>query len=115
MGMGSSARFEISEKIIAKLQQGKELAEVMDELTGKTDVRSTDVPTHTTLFLFFFSRLSLLILWLEKNAGSNGRCHQRLLEARCGVFTWSVVCIRTVCFRLQILGVKGSKRKKHCS
>ncbi|KEG12618.1 hypothetical protein DQ04_01571010 [Trypanosoma grayi] len=40
-GMGSSARFEMSQRLMSKiLNEGKELAEVMDELTGQTDVRS---------------------------------------------------------------------------
>jgi inosine/xanthosine triphosphatase len=41
VGWGSSARFEMSQKIMRKiLDEKKELAEVMDELTGQTDVRS---------------------------------------------------------------------------
>ncbi|KAF8293616.1 hypothetical protein TcBrA4_0075370 [Trypanosoma cruzi] len=40
-GIGSSARFEMSQKLMSKiLDEGKELAEVMDEMTGETDVRS---------------------------------------------------------------------------
>lgn len=41
VGWGSSARFEMSQKIMRKIiEEKKELAEVMDELTGETDVRS---------------------------------------------------------------------------
>ena len=41
VGWGSSARFEMSQKIMHKIvNEGKELAEVMDELTGESDVRS---------------------------------------------------------------------------
>lgn len=41
VGWGSSARFEMSQKIMRKIiDEKKELAEVMDELTGETDVRS---------------------------------------------------------------------------
>lgn len=41
VGWGSSARFEMSSKIMRKLiDEKKELAQVMDELTGETDVRS---------------------------------------------------------------------------
>lgn len=41
VGWGSSARFEMSQKIMKKIIEDKmELAEVMDELTGQTDVRS---------------------------------------------------------------------------
>lgn len=41
VGIGSSARFEMSQKIMRKIiDEKKELAEIMDELTGKTDVRS---------------------------------------------------------------------------
>lgn len=40
-GIGSSARFEMSETLMGPiLNDGKELAEVMDALTGETDVRS---------------------------------------------------------------------------
>lgn len=40
-GIGSSARFEMSQKIMRKIiDEKKELAQVMDELTGETDVRS---------------------------------------------------------------------------
>lgn len=40
-GIGSSARFEMSQKIMRKLiDEKKELSEVMDELTGETDIRS---------------------------------------------------------------------------
>ncbi|KAK7196936.1 hypothetical protein NESM_000636200 [Novymonas esmeraldas] len=40
-GIGSSARFEMSEKLMRPiLDEGKELAEVMDQLTGEEDVRS---------------------------------------------------------------------------
>lgn len=40
-GIGSSARFEMSETLMRPiLSEGKELAEVMDALTGETDVRS---------------------------------------------------------------------------
>ncbi len=42
-GWGSSARFELSHKIVAMLQDGpRELADVIDELTGKQDVRSAE-------------------------------------------------------------------------
>jgi inosine/xanthosine triphosphatase len=41
VGWGSSARFEMSQKIMRKIiDEKKELAEIMDELTGETDVRS---------------------------------------------------------------------------
>ncbi|KAG8344789.1 hypothetical protein TRVL_04378 [Trypanosoma vivax] len=40
-GLGSSARFEMSNKLMQKiLVEGKELATVIDELSGQTDVRS---------------------------------------------------------------------------
>ncbi|KAL7701351.1 Protein of unknown function DUF84 [Lotmaria passim] len=40
-GIGSSARFEMSETLMRPiLSEGKELAEVMDALTGEKDVRS---------------------------------------------------------------------------
>ncbi|KAG5497623.1 hypothetical protein JKF63_03888 [Porcisia hertigi] len=40
-GIGSSARFEMREAIMGPiLNEGKELAEVMDNLTGEKDVRS---------------------------------------------------------------------------
>ncbi|CBZ29219.1 conserved hypothetical protein [Leishmania mexicana MHOM/GT/2001/U1103] len=40
-GIGSSARFEMSETIMRPiLNEGKELAEVIDNLTGEKDVRS---------------------------------------------------------------------------
>jgi non-canonical (house-cleaning) NTP pyrophosphatase len=43
IGVGSSARFELaSKRIIARLQAGEELATVMDDLTGKEDVRSNE-------------------------------------------------------------------------
>lgn len=40
-GIGSSARFEISNVIITEILKGKELAQVIDELTGLHDVRSS--------------------------------------------------------------------------
>ena len=41
-GIGSSARFEMSEVLMRPLlDEGKELAEVIDAMTGGTDVRST--------------------------------------------------------------------------
>jgi inosine/xanthosine triphosphatase len=40
VGWGSSARFEMSDKILGKMAaEGKELGEVMDELSGGSDVR----------------------------------------------------------------------------
>ncbi|RHW72670.1 hypothetical protein DPX39_040076900 [Trypanosoma brucei equiperdum] len=40
-GTGSSGRFEMSQKLMQKiLNEGKELAEIMDEMTGEKDVRS---------------------------------------------------------------------------
>lgn len=42
IGLGSSARFEMSEVLMRKIiHEQKELATVMDELTGETDLRST--------------------------------------------------------------------------
>lgn len=42
IGWGSSARFEMSSKIMSKIvNEKKELADVIDELSGMTDVRST--------------------------------------------------------------------------
>ncbi|KAJ3178395.1 hypothetical protein HDU85_005193 [Gaertneriomyces sp. JEL0708] len=40
VGYGTSARFEVSEKIMGYLAKGMELAEVIDELSGMKDVRS---------------------------------------------------------------------------
>lgn len=40
-GLGTSARFEVSDHIVAELMGGRELAEVVDELSGKSDVRSS--------------------------------------------------------------------------
>lgn len=40
LGIGSSARYEMSATLMKPLQQGKELADVIDELTGEKDVRS---------------------------------------------------------------------------
>ena len=40
MGLGSSERFELSAKIVREILNGKELSIVMDEMTGKKDVRS---------------------------------------------------------------------------
>ena len=41
LGVGSSARFEMSSKIMKGIiEEKKELAQIMDELTGETDVRS---------------------------------------------------------------------------
>ncbi|KAH9600951.1 Non-canonical purine NTP phosphatase/PRRC1 [Trypanosoma melophagium] len=40
-GLGSSARFEMGQNLMSGiLNEGKELAEIMDELTGQTDVGS---------------------------------------------------------------------------
>ena len=40
VGIGSSARFELSKKIIEPILAGKELAEVIDELAGESDIRN---------------------------------------------------------------------------
>lgn len=40
IGFGTSGRFELSGKIMREINGGKELAQVMDELTGEKDVRS---------------------------------------------------------------------------
>lgn len=42
LGLGTSLRFELSRKISDKILTGKEMAEVIDELSGKTDVRSNE-------------------------------------------------------------------------
>ncbi|ELR25034.1 NTPase [Acanthamoeba castellanii str. Neff] len=42
LGWGSSARFELSAKLVAMLKEGKELADVIDEVSGKSDVRSNE-------------------------------------------------------------------------
>lgn len=39
VGLGSSGRFELSSKLVRILKEGKELADVIDGLTGRTDVR----------------------------------------------------------------------------
>jgi inosine/xanthosine triphosphatase len=41
-GWGSSARFELSQKVMKRLMAGEELAQVMDDLSGRVDVRSGD-------------------------------------------------------------------------
>lgn len=41
VGLGSSARFECSHKIVDEIMKGKELADVIDALTGLQDVRSS--------------------------------------------------------------------------
>jgi non-canonical (house-cleaning) NTP pyrophosphatase len=41
-GYGSSGRFELSKKIMMRLMAGDELATVIDDLSGKSDVRSGD-------------------------------------------------------------------------
>jgi inosine/xanthosine triphosphatase len=40
VGWGTSARFQLCEKIVQRLKAGEELAEVMDDLSGLVDVRS---------------------------------------------------------------------------
>lgn len=40
IGLGSSGRFEVSSKIMNELKQGKELGVLVDELSGKQNVRS---------------------------------------------------------------------------
>ncbi|KAJ3032096.1 hypothetical protein HDV00_007983 [Rhizophlyctis rosea] len=40
VGLGSSGRFELSPKIASRLVGGEELATVIDDLSGQTDVRS---------------------------------------------------------------------------
>lgn len=41
LGVGTSARFQVSEKVVAELKSGKELAEIADAYSGKSDVRSS--------------------------------------------------------------------------
>lgn len=45
IGIGSSGRFLVAQHIIDELIGGKELADVIDQLSGKTDVRSSWVST----------------------------------------------------------------------
>jgi non-canonical (house-cleaning) NTP pyrophosphatase len=40
IGLGSSARYEMSPKIMERILKGEELADIMDDLTGEEDVRS---------------------------------------------------------------------------
>ena len=42
LGLGSSARFEMSGKLAKELLSGRELRDVINELTNRTDVHETD-------------------------------------------------------------------------
>eukprot|EP01132_Coremiostelium_polycephalum_P006738 gene6738-8354_t len=43
IGLSSTARFELPQGVISKIvNEKKELAEIMDELTGKSDIRSNE-------------------------------------------------------------------------
>lgn len=61
-GWGSSARFELSAKLVNMLKEGRELADVIDEVSGKSDVRSNEgamgVVTNGNLTVFAFLALS---------------------------------------------------------
>ena len=41
VGYGSCGRYEVSGSIVRRLQQGEELCVVMDDLSGQSDVRSS--------------------------------------------------------------------------
>lgn len=40
VGVGTSSRFQLSEKIMNRILEGEELADIMDDLSGMRDVRS---------------------------------------------------------------------------
>lgn len=42
LGLGSTARFEMSKKLMKEIDSGKELRDIMNELTGRDDVHRTD-------------------------------------------------------------------------
>ncbi len=42
VGLGSTARFEMSKKLMKEVAAGKELRDIMNELTGRDDVHRTD-------------------------------------------------------------------------
>jgi len=41
LGLGTAARLELSDTIVKQLKSGKELAQVVDAMSGETDVRSS--------------------------------------------------------------------------
>lgn len=82
IGWGSSARFVLDGAMVKQLKAGKELAHVIDEMTGETDVRSglgamgvltngalgrADAYTHGLIFAFA-PFLSPDKYWVESNA-----------------------------------------------
>jgi inosine/xanthosine triphosphatase len=81
IGWGSSARFVLDGALVQQLKAGKELATVMDEMTGETDVRSglgamgiltggalgrADAYSHGLIFAFA-PFLSPNKYWVESN------------------------------------------------
>lgn len=42
VGLGTSARFELSQKIHERLEAGLELADVIDEIAGRSDIRNQE-------------------------------------------------------------------------
>ena len=62
-GWGSSGRFELSPKIMHRLLGGhEELAEVMDDLSGQTDVRSGEGAMGRLLPFYYIHRL--IVIWV---------------------------------------------------
>ncbi len=97
IGIGSSGRFLVAQHIIDELIGGKELAEVIDQLSGKTDVRSSWVSTAC--------------LWCEVDSdtchsGHDGRDHQWWTDTWHCLFARSVVRICTVHISAPVLGAR---------
>ncbi|KAJ3203929.1 hypothetical protein HDU67_009855 [Dinochytrium kinnereticum] len=68
MGLGTSARYEISAKIMERIHAGQELADIMDDMTGTKEVRHNAGAMgvfEIYAFTFFFG--FILIAWFLRS------------------------------------------------
>jgi hypothetical protein len=111
LGWGSSARFELSAKLVAMLKEGKELADVIDEVSGKSDVRSNEgamgivtngnLSVHPPTYITRYLRHHLTFRPLPA-------------ESR-GLLARGLVCVRSLHLTAQVLGMSAFSAFSECS
>ncbi|KAJ3140420.1 hypothetical protein HK101_003502 [Irineochytrium annulatum] len=62
-GLGTSARYQLSEGIMRRIKAGEELADIMDDMTGTQDVRHNAGAMGSLSFVRGRSRLSDAKFW----------------------------------------------------
>lgn len=104
LGWGSSARFELSAKLVAMLKEGKELADVIDEVSGKSDVRSNE----GAMGIVTNGNLSVppppTCHWM--GTISHSPFHPLPAEGR-GLLARGLVCVRSLHLTTQVLGMSA--------